>query len=84
MANFALPSTRADVNQQAIWSLGEIKMSSLAQSQRSAQPIPAQQLRLLILKLRWIGLDDEAEKRTAELIRFDSNTEIIVELPETD
>lgn len=38
----------------------------------------------LIIKLRWIGMDDEAERMCGELAKERSNTAIVVSQCETD
>jgi hypothetical protein len=60
-------------------------MKSLAQQpRRAARSLPPNQLRHLILKLRWMGMEEEAEKVTAELVRVNANTEIVIAVSETD
>jgi hypothetical protein len=50
----------------------------------SANSIPPVQLRHLILKLRWIGMEQEAREMSERLARVKSNTETLIEVSETD
>ena len=60
-------------------------MKSQQQQLRAAAPsLPPDRLLHLILKLRWIGMDDEADKLSVQLGRLQSNAEIVIGTPETD
>ncbi len=49
-----------------------------------ASKLTPDELRKLIQKLRWVGLDEEADRLCAKLARESVGAEIVVEPAETD